>query len=134
MHLIDTNIFLEVLLGRERSEECKQLLRLVRDGKINALVTDFTIHSMIVLMDGFKRLDALKTFLASLTAYRGLKIHYTSLADELTAVEIALTQGLDMDDAIQYSAALSSNAESIVSFDKHLDGLKTPRNEAINLL
>ncbi|MEM1949827.1 MAG: PIN domain-containing protein [Candidatus Caldarchaeum sp.] len=121
-------------MGRERSEECKQLLRLVRDGKINALVTDFTIHSIIVLMDGFKRLDALKTFLASLTAYKGLKIHHTSLADELTAVEIALTQGLDMDDAIQYSAALSSNAESIVSFDKHLDGLKTPRREPKNLL
>jgi len=36
------------------------------------------------------------------------------------AVELALKQKLDMDDAIQYAVALSLNAESIISFDKHL--------------
>jgi len=35
-------------------------------------------------------------------------------------VELALKQKLDMDDAIQYAVALSLNAESIISFDKHL--------------
>jgi predicted nucleic acid-binding protein len=32
-----------------------------------------------------------------------------------------------MDDAIQYSAALSVKAEYIVSYDKHFDGLEIPR-------
>ncbi|MCS7137983.1 MAG: PIN domain-containing protein [Candidatus Caldarchaeum sp.] len=133
MHLIDTNIFLEVLLGREKSGECKQF-KLVRDGKINAIMTDFSVHSIIVVLDGFKKLEALKTFLTRLTAYKGLRVYYTTLADEVKAAEIELTSGLDMDDAIQYSAALSNKAESIVSFDKHFDGLKTPRNEPKNLL
>ncbi|UNQ73751.1 hypothetical protein [Infirmifilum sp. NZ] len=33
MHLIDTNIFLEVMPSRSRSEECKRLLGALRSGK-----------------------------------------------------------------------------------------------------
>jgi len=33
MHLIDTNIFLEILLGRRRKEECKKLLKRIQMGK-----------------------------------------------------------------------------------------------------
>ncbi|MEM2654100.1 MAG: PIN domain-containing protein, partial [Nitrososphaerota archaeon] len=48
---------------------------------------------------------------------------------EIKAVELATETGLDMDDAIQYYAALSVNAEAIVSYDKHFDNLKIPRRE-----
>ncbi|RLG03654.1 MAG: hypothetical protein DRN60_01040 [Thaumarchaeota archaeon] len=127
--MIDTNIFLEILLGRDRKDECKKLLRLIRDGKKTGVVTDFTIHSIIVIMDGLKRLRELKTFLTSLTAYKGLHTYITSLADEAKAVDLAIKHGLDMDDAIQYSAALTLKVEAIVSFDKHFDSLKIPRRE-----
>jgi len=33
MYLIDTNIFLEVLLGRARKEKCKKFLGEIRNGK-----------------------------------------------------------------------------------------------------
>ena len=49
-------------------------------------------------------------------------------------MELALKQKLDMDDAIQYAVALSLNAESIISFDKHFDGLKIPRKEPVELI
>ena len=134
MHLIDTNIFLEILLGRRRKEECKRLLKRIQMGKETGVVTDFSIHSIIVIMDSFKKFRELKTFLTSLTAYKGLHIYTTSLSDEIKAVELALKQKLDMDDAIQYAAALSLNAESIISFDKHFDGLKIPRKEPVELI
>ncbi len=51
MYLIDTNIFLEVMLSRGRKEYCKELLRRLRDGREEGIVTDFTIHSIIVIMD-----------------------------------------------------------------------------------
>ena len=51
------------------------------------------------------------------------------MADEVNAAEIALKQKLDMDDAIQYSTALSLNVEAIVSFDKHFENLTVPRKE-----
>ena len=80
-------------------------------------------------MDGLKKLKELKTFLTSLTAYKGLHIYITSTADEAKAVDLAIEHGLDMDDAIQYSAALTLKVEAIISFDKHFDGLKIPRKE-----
>jgi predicted nucleic acid-binding protein len=92
MYLVDTNIFLEVLLARSRRESCKKFLRKLRDGEKRGIVTDFTIHSIIVIMDSFKRLEALKTFLQSLTAYKGLHVFFTSLSTEIEAIEYALSK------------------------------------------
>lgn len=129
MYLIDTSIFLEILLSRERKDECKKLLGMLRIGKIEGVVTDFTIHSIIVLMDNFGKLNELEVFLSSLTAYKSLHVYITSIFDEVRAIEIAKENSLDMDDAIQYTAALSINANAIVSFDKDFDNLKIPRKE-----
>ena len=134
MYLIDTNIFLEVMLSRRRKGECKRLLEMLRDGRVEGVVTDFTIHSIIVLLDGLRRLKELRAFLASLTAYKGLYVYTTSVAEEVRAVEIAEEEGLDMDDAIQYSVALSVNADAIVSFDRDFDGLKIPRVEPADVI
>ncbi|MFQ6087014.1 MAG: type II toxin-antitoxin system VapC family toxin [Candidatus Bathyarchaeia archaeon] len=133
MYLVDTNIFLEVLLSGTRKEECKNFLTSLKNGEKSGIITDFTIHSIIVIMDGLNRLTELKTFLLSLLAYKGLHIYPTTIAEEVKATEIASEQNLDMDDAIQYSSALSVEAEAIMSFDKHFDGLKIPRLEPINI-
>jgi len=129
MYLVDTNIFLEVLLSRGKKEECKKILRTLRDGRKSAIVTDFSIHSIIVIMDSLGRLEALKTFLLSLLAYKGLHIYNTTITDEVKAIEITNKQKLSMDDAIQYASALSTNAEAIISLDRHFDNLKIPRIE-----
>ena len=133
-YLIDTNIFLELMLSQSRSDECKKLLAMLRDGIVEAVVTDFTIHSIIVLMGRFKKLRELETFLFSLTAYKGLYAYTTSIADETKAVKVAKKSKLDIDDAIQYAAALSINADAIISFDRDLDGLKVPRKEPIQTI
>jgi len=102
---------------------------MLRNGKVEGVVTDFTIHSIIVLMDGLGKLDELKVFLSSLTAYKGLYVYTTSIADEVDAIKVAKKNNLDMDDAIQYVAALSINADAIVSFDRDFDNLGIPRKE-----
>lgn len=99
----------------------------MRSGKKVGIITDFSIHSIIVIMSSLNKHKELKVFLLSLTAYKGLKIYNTTILDEIKASETALTQNLDMDDAIQYSIALSLNVEAIVSFDKHFSNLKIPR-------
>ena len=129
MYLVDTNIFLEVLLAQTRKEECEKFLSSLKTGKRKGVVTDFTLHSIIVILGNLNKLNELKIFLSSLTAYKGLHLYHASITDHLNAVEIALQQKLDMDDAIQYSAALSLKAEAIVSFDKHFNNLRTPRWE-----
>ena len=132
-YLIDTNIFLEVLLSGPRKKECKHLLQLLRDGRKSGLVTDFSVHSIVVIMDRFGKLKELRTFLLSLLAYDGLHVYPTTIGDKVRAVEVALEQHLDMDDAIQYSSALSAEADAIVSFDKHFNDLKVPRLEPIDI-
>jgi uncharacterized protein len=129
MYLVDTNIFLEVLLSQDRKDECEIFLKSVEKGRQIGVITDFSIHSIIVILGNLNRLKELKIFLQTLTAYKGLKIYHTTVADELLAAEIALKGPLDMDDAIQYSAAVSINAEAIISFDKHFNNLKIPRKE-----
>lgn len=129
MYLIDTNVFLEVLLLRSRKDDCEYFLRLVHEGKKKAIVTDFSIHTILVIMGGLKRWRELKLFLSTLPTYRGLEIYTTSLADELKAADVGAKMKLDVEDAIQYSAAMAVGAEGIVSFDKHFDGLKIPRLE-----
>jgi predicted nucleic acid-binding protein len=129
MYLIDSNIFLEVLLLQERYEDCENFLRLLAKGKKLGVVTDFSIHSIMIIMSNLDKLKELKIFLSSLTAYKGLKIYRTTLTDEIKAVEISAKQELDMDDAIQYATALALNVEAIVSLDKHFDNLNVPRKE-----
>ena len=129
MYLVDTNIFLEILLSQRRKDECESFLSLLRDGKKTAVATDFTVHSIIVIMGNLNKLDELKIFLRSLTGYKGLKIYQTNIAEEIKATEIAERDKLDMDDSIQYATALSLNVEAIVSFDRHFDNLKIPRME-----
>ncbi len=80
-------------------------------------------------MGSYGKRRELKEFLKSLTAYDGLAIYNTSLADEIRAVDISSKTGLDLADSIQYSATLSLGAEGIVSLDKHFDGLKVKRIE-----
>lgn len=134
MYLVDTNIFLAVLLSEDRKDECKRFLRLLQEDKQSGVVTDFTIHSIIVIMSQLSKLKELKTFLLSLLAYNGLHVYFTTVGDEVRAAEIAMEQNLDMDDAIQYSAALKAEADAVVSFDKHFDDLKVPRLEPLDVI
>jgi len=57
---------------------------------------------------------------------------FSDIPVEIKAAELASEKGLDIDDAVQYSATLSAGAECIVSYDKHFDNLKFPVFEEIN--
>jgi len=129
MYLVDTNIFLEVLLSGPRKNECEQFLGYLRKGRETGVITDFSVHSILVIMEGFGKRGELKIFLQSLLAYEGLNVYATTLVDEVDAIDMSYETNLDLDDAIQYHVASTLNAEAIVSFDRHFDGLRIPRLE-----
>jgi predicted nucleic acid-binding protein len=134
MYLVDTNIFLEVMLSQARSRECEVFLKSVKEGVSKAFVTDFSIYSVMIIMSSLSKMDELRVFLSSLSAYKGLAIHRNGLKDLLRAIGIMREKRLDLDDAIQYSAAVSLGVKAIVSFDKHFDGLEVPRVEPAQLV
>lgn len=133
MYLVDTNVFLEVMLSGPRKNVCKHFLNLLRRGEETGIITDFSMHSIMVIMGGFTRKRELRTFLTSLSAYKGLNIYTTTLSEKVKAVDASLEKGLDIDDSIQYSVALTLGVKGIVSFDKHFDGLDIPRLDPQNL-
>ena len=46
MLLIDTNIFLELLLGQEKADECQKFLEMVSEGELEAVATKFSVHAI----------------------------------------------------------------------------------------
>jgi len=84
-------------------------------------------------MSNSLKIKELKVFLSSLSAYKGLTIYHSKLTDMLIAVEIMEKEGPDVDDAIQYSIAITLGVNAIISFDKHFDNLKIPRLEPAQL-
>jgi len=128
MYLIDTNIFLEVLLGQKNKEKCKSFLRRIYSGE-KVVVTSFSLHSIIVIMESFGKTKELKQFLLSLLELKGMIIVYTRLEDEIKILELAGSKNLDFDDALQYYVAKLYKAEAIISYDRHFDDLDIRREE-----
>lgn len=98
MYLVDTNIFLEILLKQIRSQDCKIFLD-KNIGKLN--ITDFSLHSIGVILFRQNRDDLFQKFLKDILP----KIQLVSLPKNLYK-EIAKNRkkfGLDFDDSYQYS-------------------------------
>lgn len=129
MLLIDTNIFLEVMLAQSRRKACKEFLNSVREGKQKATVTDFTIYSIMIILDGCGKLRELDRFLRSLSAYKGLALYATSLEDKIDAVELAADGEFDVDDAVQYASARKLQVKGVVSLDRDFDRREIPRKD-----
>jgi predicted nucleic acid-binding protein len=122
MLAIDANIFLELLLKQEKYEECKYFLSLVRDGKIHAIISDFTISGIVIVMEryGAKWKD-LRLFLLSLARYSGLHVYQANIQDKILATRYMQKYGLDFDDALTLQCAQAAKCTALVSFDSDFD-------------
>lgn len=119
---IDANVFLELLLGQKRADECETFLRKVERGLLRAATTDFHIDTVLIVMENYgKGPRELKLFLSSLLGYRGLEVYFLSLADRIAATRHMEELGLDLDDALLYQAMMKLGSSKVVSYDRHLD-------------
>ena len=100
--LIDSNIFLEVLLSREKEKECRPLLRMVQDGSVSAYITSFSLHGIEVHLDSARKPKKLESFLAWVVEAQGLTVYHTSPQEEARVVAICRKLPLDFDDALLY--------------------------------
>lgn len=132
MYLIDTNIFLEILLDQERSTECQELLETLPDREVMFYVSSFTIHSIEVILERNELYEPLMDFLYDIHKTKGLKRFDTDTLEELEAIKLAQKLNLDYDDAIQYYICKTHNFK-LVSFDKHFDSTDVERIEPKNI-
>ena len=125
MYLIDANIFLELELGQKKSLECQELLNMVKDGKIEAIISDITIDSIVIVMENFKKTwREIAIFLTSLLMYKGLRIHSLNMADKIAAAELMGKYSLDFEDSAVLQILVSrSHLKGLISYDRDFDNI-----------
>lgn len=76
--LIDTNVFLEIILEQEKADEAKTLLQKAREHEF--FITDYSLHSIGLLLFRRKQHDVFKRFLRDLTVREGTAVISVSAA------------------------------------------------------
>lgn len=123
MHLIDTNIFLEILLNQSNKSKAIAVFERIEQGEIQALVSSFSIHTLEVVLYNRGLIKELKTFLQIINSFDNLSIYQSSLKDEIETLKNIKTTKLDFDDCLHYTIAKKLNTP-IITFDKHFKNIK----------
>lgn len=125
--LIDTNIFLEIILNQEQSETAKELL--TKQGNKEFFISDYSLHSIGLLLFRRKHLDAFQFFVDDMILRGGIVMLSLVPQDMESVINSARKFDLDFDDSYQYATA-DKYGLTIVSFDKDFDrtemGRKAP--------
>jgi predicted nucleic acid-binding protein len=128
MYLIDTNIWLELLLEQERTKECRIFFEKI-DSKL-LFISEFSLYSIGVILFKLKKESVFDDFLEYLLKSE-ISIARLSLKDMKQLVLIKQKFNLDFDDAYQYVVAEKFSL-TIISFDSDFDktylGRKTPND------
>ena len=131
MYLLDSNIFLELLLDQEKASEVECLLRfLPRDAMY---ISEFSLYSIGILLFRYKFFDIFTQFVEDFIVSGGIRLVRLFPEDAKRLVEIARQFGLDFDDAYQYVVA-ERYGLIIVSFDSDFDRTKRGRKVPKELL
>lgn len=125
--LIDTNVFLEIILEQQKADEAKTLLSHAADHEF--FVSDYSLHSIGLLFFRRKQHDVFQSFLRDLTVNAGVALASLPTSDMQAVIDAAKKYNLDFDDAYQYVAAAKYGL-TLVSFDSDFDrtqrGRKAP--------
>ncbi len=129
--LIDTNIWLELLLEQARADDAAAMLRAVPLARL--YLTEFTLYSIGLSLIRHGRAADFSSFLQKNFVERSLeRLRLTS--EEMVAItETMATFNLDFDDAYQYVAAEVHDL-ILVSFDSDFDGTERGRKTPSEVL
>lgn len=131
MFLLDTNIWLERLLGQGQAEVVAELLDQLSPSDL--CMTDFTLHSIGVICNRLKQTDVFLKFVDDVLIDSGVALVSLPCNKMERVVDIMDRFGLDFDDAYQYAAAELKKA-AIVSFDRDFDNTEQGRLTPIQVL
>jgi len=125
--LIDTNIFLEIILDQANSKTAQELLS--RTWEHEFFMSDYSLHSIGILLFRRKQKQIFSQFLLDMVYQAGIRIMSLTVEDMEGVIEVSNIFNLDFDDAYQYQLAELHDL-IIISFDSDFDrttrGRKTP--------
>ncbi len=127
MFLVDTNVWLELLLDQERAGEVRGFLQNASAAEL--AISEFSLYSIAVILCRLDKDDVLDDFLSDLLVDGGVAGVRLGPEDLREVLATRRRFGLDFDDAYQYLGAAKYGA-TLVSFDRDFDrterGRKTP--------
>jgi predicted nucleic acid-binding protein len=125
--LLDTNIFLEIILDQEQASDAKELL--LHTDQHDLYLSDYTLHSIGLLLFHRKQHQAFQSFVQDVVLEGGVGVLSLPSEELKDVIRAAQEFQLDFDDAYQYTLALN-NQLKLVSFDTDFNrtdqGRKTP--------
>ena len=115
MYLIDTNIFLEILLSQKQKDICKEFLV---SNIEHIYISDFSLHSIGVILFRSNKETVFDKFVKDIIQ----KVKILTLSEELYSDLSTVKEkfGLDFDDAYQFKTA-EEHGVAIVTLDKDFE-------------
>lgn len=130
MYLVDTNIFLEILLDQDKAAEVQSFLRSI---DLNVIfMTDFSLYSIGIILFRLKKFALFISFLEDMVV-DGIGILSLDPEDLKTLNQSVQQFSLDFDDAYQYAVAEKHDLQ-LVSFDRDFDRTARSRKEPAEVL
>jgi len=130
MYLLDTNIFLEVMLQRDKSKAAKNLF--IANPSTDLFITDFSLHSIGVFLFQRNRPETYVRFVKDVIIETGVTVIGLDPQEVPALAEVSKRFCLDFDDSYQYAVAQKYGLE-IMSFDSDFDrterGRKIPESK-----
>src|SRR5437870_7935371 len=103
MYLLDTNVWLERLLNQVGSDEVGKFLNQISSDQL--LISDFSFHSICVILARLKRTAALIDFVQDVFVAGAVGLVSIRPGDPTKVLGLMKNFNLDFDDAYQYLAA-----------------------------
>ena len=114
-YLVDTNVWMERFLDQEKSVIASKFFDLIPTDSL--LVSDFSIHSIGVILSRLKKYDIFEKFINDLFINGQIELLSLDSSDLLEVIENIQKYRLDFDDSYQYSVAQKYDL-TIITFDK----------------
>ena len=116
--LVDTNVFLEILLDQVRADEARELL--LKVDRHDFFISDFGLHSIGLLLLRLRQPETFRRFLLDMVVNAGLMQRSLFPSELNEVINAAMNFELDFDDAYQYAFA-ERYGLTIASFDADFD-------------
>ena len=129
--LIDTNIFLEIILDQEKAPEAKSLLTKTDEHKY--FISDYSLHSIGLLLFRRKLHEIFGQFVKDMMINAGITTASLYIEDMDDIINASQRFDLDFDDAYQYVVA-GKHGLTIVSLDGDFDRTELGRKIPSQLL
>jgi len=112
MFLMDTNIFLEILLGQEKEKACRNFLM---ENKGRLYVSDFSLYSIGVILFRLKRFDVFEECIKDILPL--IPVIVLKRVEFREVIKIGKEVNTDFDDSYQIAVAKSHHL-GIVTMDR----------------